>query len=684
MDEMLSKIPIYCEDWTNYNISDPGITMLEYLAAFQILQQEQMDIVSDPVKYKLLELLGYTPAKGRGAKVYIEPKGMTSDITIPADQRFLVGNISFETTLARDMTSAHLTGIYLKDDEEIQSLQNCIRPDMFVDTYIFTDKPRTGMELYLVMDKAITPGQEAILSVTTNPSYRRNPKLNLEYPKFIEWEYYTEDGFVPLEMEDGTEGMLVDGLLKVTMPEKAASKYSDGEIEGFVFRARLISDTFDLAPSVRHISGFLFPAVQKETLVIAYSFQKADSLELNCAMLEDNYIKVFVKEEKGSSYRMYEQTGFEPEQGRFYKRERTGYGQFIFSFDEKEFGYGPANVKNAIKIVIYNEEMMRKYYLGEVYGYDNQEIRLPKSHVLSETFALMAERTDENGQKLYDFVRPGKMGEHDLSYCLLENDGRIVILDAGDYIGAKLYIAGLAVTLGEEGNVRAGNTFVPYGYRDKIVFTNPIAGSGGCYKEKLEDVRRRFIKSLNEPRTAVLESDYIRLVKQAPGLCISKVNAWMDQDKNLVQIVVLPKSRDKQPKLSETYKWVISEWMEDKRLISTRLNVCQPKYAAVLTSGTIYIKPHHEGARQRIEAVINEALDYVNGPQQFGELLSFEKLFHSLESLDCVAYIHELSLLPQKNNHARLEGSDVKPNEDCLLVPGHIKIDLITAKENAR
>lgn len=683
MEEMLSKIPIYSEEWTNYNSSDPGITILEYLSAFQILQQEQMDEVSDPVKYKLLALLGYTPHRSSGAKVYIEPKGLREDISIPADQRFRVGDISFETTLARNMTSATIKGIYLKADNKITSLHNCIIRDMYVDTFVFTDKPKPQMELFIVMDKPVDVGQEAIIYVETNPSYKRNPGGDNNFSQ-LRWEYYSENGFRPLEINDGTSGLLVDGIISTTMPKIPSARYKEEVIDGYVWRITLEKADYDLAPSIRYISGFLFPAIQKETLVISHSFQKAQNVELNCAMLEDNYIKVYCKEEKGSSYRLYQHSPQETETGRYYTKEKIAYGQYLFKFDKRKYGYAPANVKNAIKIIIYNEEMMRKYYLGVVYGYDNQEIVLPKQHVMTETFALMAEREDENGELIYDFVRPGKSQEQELTYILLENEGKIVITDAGDYIGAKLYIASIAVTLGSEGNVRVGNQFIPYGFDEDIIFTNPVAGKGGAFKEKLEDVRKRFVTDLNEPYTAVLESDYERMVKKTPGLCISKVHAWMDMDKNEVQIAVLPVSQEIQPKLSEVYKKKIYDWMDDKRLLSTRINICQPKFTAVIVSGTIYVKPHYEKAREQIEAIIRKSVDYVKGPQRFGEILSFEKMFHDLESLECVAYIHDLNIVPHRSSLARIEGSDIKPMEDCLLIPGQIKVDIIAAKEGVR
>lgn len=276
------------------------------------------------------------------------------------------------------------------------------------------------------------------------------------------------------------------------------------------------------------------------------------------------------------------------------------------------------------------------------------------------------------------------MGEQELSYYLYENEGRIVILDAGDYVGAKLYLASIAVTLGEDGNVRAGNEFVPEGYEDSIRFTNPVAGSGGRFQETLEDVRKRFIADMNTPHTAVLESDYEALVYRVPGLCIAKVKAWMDSDKNEVQIAVLPGMADKFPKLSRIYQEEIENWLEERRLLSTRIGIRQPVYQAVVTTGTIYVKPHYENCREQIEGVIRRELDYVHGEQNFGTVLRFDKLFHAVEALECVAYLSEFSLVPEGGIHAVAEGADIKPDNNCLLYPGKIKLEILPLVEDGR
>lgn len=686
MEENLSKIPIYSDEWTNYNPADPGITILENLSAFQILQQNQMNEMPDKVRARLLELMGYKPQKGCGARVYLEPQNVREDFLIPADQRFRVGDISFETTLEREMTSSRITGVYGQSEGGCRNYSHVLNRDVDIQAQIFGDKPRAGMELYIVLDKPLLPGEQGILYAEIANRYGRNAFTpeNRELFGRLEWSCYTQEGFVPMEVEDDTNGFLANGLIRFTQPQQPVVEYREGEISGYVWRARLSHAEYDIAPALIHLTNFLFPVIQKETLAVTHSFQRAGDVTLNCTMLENGYVRVFCKEQKGTSYRMYQECAGEPERGRLYLRSRSAYGEHSFHFDRQLFGYAPEHVKNAVKIVIYNEEMMRKYYLGEIYGYDNQEISLPRQHIVTDTFSLIAERDAKDGGKRYDFVKPGRMGEQELSYYLYENEGKIVILDAGDYVGAKLYLGSIAVTLGEEGNVRAGNVFVPEGYQDVMRFTNPAAGSGGRFQETLEDVRKRFVADMNTPYTAVLGSDYETLVHQVPGLCISKVHAWMDAEKNEVQIAVLPGTPEKFPKLSEIYRQEIESWLEKRRLLSTRVCIRQPVYQAVVTSATIYVKSHYEDCREQIEQVICREMDYVNGGQNFGTLLRFDKVFHAVEALEGVGYISEFSISAEGGVYAVSEGADIRPAPNCLLYPGKIKLEILPMLEDGR
>lgn len=399
-------------------------------------------------------------------------------------------------------------------------------------------------------------------------------------------------------------------------------------------------------------------------------------------MLEDGYVSVFAKEQKGTSYRKYEECVDDNYSqlpiGRFYRRENTGHGEATFTFDKDAFSYGPINTKNPVKIVIYNEEIMHKYYLGDVYGYDNQEIMLPLEHVVTETFCIIARRDDGEGGYLYDFLKPNKMDEKKMSYYLYENEGKIVILDAGDYVGASLFIGSVAVVSGEDGNVRKNNTFFCPDLGNER-FCNPSRGFGGSFQESLEQVRKRFVADMNTPQTAVVADDYRKLILGVPGLCIAKANAWRDDDRNEIQVAVMPRLTSDYPKMSEIYIRELEKYLDERRLLSTAIRILQPVYVPVNISGTIYIKPHFNDCDDLIkEAVVNE-IDYIHGEQEFGEVLRFDRIFHALDTLECVSHVYELNMTVKNFEYVSQQGADLYPANNCLLYPGRISLEILTA-----
>ena len=403
MEEIYSKIPIYSGEWTNFNPSDPGITILENFSAFQILQQAQMDELPQSVRAALLALVGYTPKKGSSASVLIEPEGLTGDILLPADQRFYVGDISFETTLAQTMTSSHIIRVFAQEkDGGLRDVSFLRDHDHARCAAVFGAAPKAGACIYLVLDKPLAPGEEGRIYVNVRGDEGRTPFDEDTENDFarLRFEAYCEDGFVPMQGVDRSHAFLADGELKMKQPKSPPAVYTspDKQIDGYVWRIVLEEADYDLAPQLRHISGFLFPARQKETMVITHSFQKASDASLDCVMLESGYVRVFAKEEKGTSYYLYDELpyGAQAERGRFYEKERLSWGSFRFHFDRDKFGYAPGRVRNALKVVVYNEEMMRQFYLGEIYGYDRQEISLPVKHIVTDTFSLIALRHDSH------------------------------------------------------------------------------------------------------------------------------------------------------------------------------------------------------------------------------------------------------------------------------------------------
>ncbi len=58
VDEGRSLIPVYSDEWTDFNPSDPGITLLELFAWIAEMDIYQINRIPDRHKRKFLELIG--------------------------------------------------------------------------------------------------------------------------------------------------------------------------------------------------------------------------------------------------------------------------------------------------------------------------------------------------------------------------------------------------------------------------------------------------------------------------------------------------------------------------------------------------------------------------------------------------------------------------------------------------
>ena len=71
VDETRSRIPLYCPEWTDHNLSDPGITLIELFSWMMELVIYRLNKVPDKNYVKFLELIGIRLAPGSPASTDI-------------------------------------------------------------------------------------------------------------------------------------------------------------------------------------------------------------------------------------------------------------------------------------------------------------------------------------------------------------------------------------------------------------------------------------------------------------------------------------------------------------------------------------------------------------------------------------------------------------------------------------
>ena len=677
MQEARTQIPLYSKEWTNFNPSDPAVTLLENISAYTILQQAYMTEITDSTKEKIFSLLGYKRNEGKNARVMLEALNVNTPVKIPSGQRFLVGELSYETNKEFNIYGNKILGIYGKHNNVVKDYSALIDKDIPLEIPVFSSEPEKGMEIYIVINSDEEISDEINFYVNVSEYGHRNASKGNNLFASIQWQCYTDNGFCDIKCRDNTGCFLVSGEMRFKIPKNKIATYDELPKSGYVIRGIITKARYDIAPRIATISGFLFEVWQKETKSICYTFSKKEEINVYCDILEEGYIQIFVREEDGLYYK-YDRVGNGKSVGRLYEMIRNGFGSYTFKFDKEKYGYAPGSYDNAVKIVAYSEEIMRQFDLGGIYGYDNQTIELPIKDIVKESFSLMVSRKNKAGELVYDFIKPNCSKEGDFIYSLDESNGIITIKDASDYINGKMYLCGCAVTKGEEGNVRAGTEFIPYLYETDIKFVNPSDGFGGRKKETLNQLKQRFIEDLQKHYTAVTANDYEEIVKTTPELCIQKVKAIADKKKNQINIAVKPYSKKEFPVLSNIYIKTIMENLEDRRLLGTGIEIMQPVYTGVNVHGTIYVKPHFENSREEIEEVIKNNLDYINSEKNFGDRMNFDELFHKIEALDCVDFIYDLSAVPQNQHNVEMSGMDILPASNCLLYPGEISIELNT------
>lgn len=148
----------------------------------------------------------------------------------------------------------------------------------------------------------------------------------------------------------------------------------------------------------------------------------------------------------------------------------------------------------------------------------------------------------------------------------------------------------------------------------------------------------------------------------------------MSGSSNLVRIAVMPDTDEPFPELPETYRRAIEKHLEERRLLTTRIEIVSPVYTPIDVRGMIYVKRQYKDGLNQIEETIRRKMDYIHSERNFGEILKFDEIFHEIEALDCVEFIYELSLYPQNPGLAKLVEADIVPKENCLCYAGNIML----------
>jgi len=106
VDETLARVPVHTPEWTNFNPSDPGVTLVELFAFLTENLLYRANRIPERNRKKFLSLLGVPLQAGssaRGLVTFANERGSLKAVTLNHDFEVRAGEVPFRTELGLDV-----------------------------------------------------------------------------------------------------------------------------------------------------------------------------------------------------------------------------------------------------------------------------------------------------------------------------------------------------------------------------------------------------------------------------------------------------------------------------------------------------------------------------------------------------------------------------------------------------
>lgn len=614
VEEGRSLLPFYAPQWTDHNIHDPGITLLELFAAIAEMDIYQLNRIPRERKLKFLALIGVHPRWPSPARTVLSFSLVdgVAPVTLPAEVQVEGKDIhgqrsQFRTLEPVPLIANELVSIQVKNESGFLDLTARWRRGEAIQ--LFGENPDSGSTLYLGFadpfptgtpaslfflfsdlfqqaeeeqrlrqemkrcEEACRPPQRFCPSPCDDPetggeqqqSANMPPKALKHYSVTTVWEFMKASGqwqrldASQNEIDDGTRSFTFNGSVKITLPrEMIAARVGLNNQSLFYIRCRVIRGVYDSAPLLKNIA--------LNAVLAEQSIPLASQLEIE---------------------------------------EAT---------DDAEDALDFAGA-----------------FLGRGSGEPEQKIFVSSQTVVAESFKLF---TLEDEQWREWKLRPDFDGsDRDDQHFRFDAQTRAVIFGDGENgrmppLDALVFATGYE-TRAEEGNLAtsAVNTLTDNLHNRALLqdfdqvaaaltqITNSIAATGGHRAETLEEATERARQLIRKPTRAVTLSDYETLALETPGVRLARVSARANlhpgfpcySAQGIITLIVLPELPAGRPVPSPALRRTISAYLRPRRVIGTRVEVVGPIYrkisvvARVQSTGGVNVANLQTRLKQRID-----------------------------------------------------------------------------------
>ncbi len=616
VDEAKKRIPQYCKEWTDHNVSDPGVTLIELFAWMTDILLYRLNQVPDLHYIKFMEMLGIqlkppVPASvpvsfwlsAPQANPVLIPKGTEVASTQIETKPSVIFTTSADFKIQPPVLKAVLSRTASNDgSKKVFSEINLRRLESgFEGFYIFSRAPQVDDALYFGFENDLS---EHILGIDMDCDPAGGAGVDPTMPPY-EWEASTgleEPRWRRCEVEsDTTKGMNVTGQIQIHLPR--LGRYTTSGQNLYWVRVR-----------VKEIS-----ALEAEQGMRPYQ-------------VSPRIRKAEVASWGGSTNATH---------------SRTVVNEMVGVSD------GSPGQRFRVQFTPILERQEEECLVVQVNG------MLP--HVWKEV-------ADFASSTLVDevYTLDGLSGEIRFGPAIREQDGTIKMYGAVPARDANLVFQKYRYGGGQEGNIQAGvlntlKTAIPYLAKVK----NREAAWGGLDAETLESAMMRVPELLRSRERAVTESDFEFLARQALPVSIGRVKCLQPIPAEAgkivpgqVYVLVVPRIAraddyiaPEQLELDPEEMKRLTAFLDERRLLTTRMDIRAPVYMWVAVKVKLKISPgaKRESVEKAIKTRLNRFINPLTGGPEgkgwpFGRDLFVSDVYQCLQGLENVQFVRNIEM----------------------------------------
>ncbi|MFE7543016.1 putative baseplate assembly protein [Streptomyces platensis] len=652
VDDAKRYIQQRCPEWTDHNVSDPGVTLIEAVAHMADQIVYRLNRVPEKNHLAFLDLLGVTlfpPSAARADVTFWLSAPQPEPVVLPAGTEVATGRTETEEAVVfateDDLTvvPCELTAVLR---QEVGTTPEDCGQDIFGgnDVSVFSAAPQPGDTLLFGLSAAV-PRCAAVLQLDSRVD---GVGVDPRQPPLL-WEAWTADGWVECEVaEDSTGGLNRPGEVVLHIPAGHTGSRV-GRTDAAWLRCRVVEAApgqpfYSASPTVRSASAFTIGG----TTAAAHAVMVQDEL------------------------------------------------------------------------------------LGESAGVPGQRMRLAHAPVVADRPPLRLEISDGDGwqewQVVTDFAASGPHDRHitleeatgEIAFgpSVREPDGSIRQFGAVPVKGSVIRVPSYRTGGGRSGNVSRGaiqalRSSIPYVARVE----NREAARGGVDGETVQEAKVRAPITLRAQERAVTARDYEELARRAapeaariaclavdpaePSTAASTSGPEAGRTgrtgENAVRVLVVPQAvpdrggrlRFEQLVPGEELLGRVTQFLDERRPVGTRLAVGPPFYQGVTVVATLHSFRAARADRVRAEALdaLYAYLDPLTGGAHgdgwpFGRPLRAGEIFAALQRVPGVELVDEVLLHPADPLTGRRgDATDrIELARSALLFPFDHRVRVIEAR----